>query len=401
MAPLILQTLRRWWLVVSVLLLAGCASAPPALAPSPAPLLHDALFGHPARPGDADSVFAIDDAMRAHLRAVLSQTTRYAERPVALAESLQASSGLKLAYDASRTRNAREAFAARAGNCLSLVVMTAALAREAGLDVGFQLARADEVITREDGLTLRSGHVNIVLSPRRRPSDWHLTSIQFEADRLLIDFLPQDELRGLRMVPIDEHRVLAMFMNNRAVEALLALETAQAYAWVREAVRHDAAYWPAYNTLGAVYQRAGHLPEATAAFSHTLHHDPGNLAAMGNLEQALRDQGRPVDAAVWAARRLALEPHAPGHFLRLGQEALARGDADDAGQHFNRELRLHGAAPDVWLGLARVHLLRGELPQAEKALGQAVDASASPVERVRYATKLDALRAAGMPLVRQ
>ena len=401
MAPLILQTLRRWWLVVSVLLLAGCASAPPALAPSPAPLLHDALFGHPARPGDADSVFAVDAAMRAHVRQALPMHVRSADRPLALAESLERGRGLALSYDASTTRNASQAFAARAGNCLSLVVMTAALAREAGLEVSFQQAQGNVLVTRADDFILRSGHVNVVLGPRLPRQGAHNIAAQMDSGRLQIDFLPQDELQGLRMVPIGEERVLAMFANNRAVEALVAQRLTEAYAWVREAIRHDAAYWPAYNTLGVVYQRAGHLSAATASFERTLDHEPRNLAAIGNFALVLKAQGRLVEAAQWDARRLALEPFAPGHFLQQGLVALGRGDADAASQHFNREVREHGPSPDVWLGLARVHLLRGELPQAEKALGQAVDASASPVERVRYATKLDALRAAGMPLVRQ
>ena len=392
-----LRRLAATLLTVAAALLAGCASTPTAPPPSPAPLLHDALFGHPARPAGADTVFAIDEPMRAHLREVLLHTTRYSERPFTLAESLQPRTGLKLVYDASRTRSASEAFAARAGNCLSLVVMTAALAREAGLEVGFQQARADEVITREDDFTLRSGHVNIVLSPRRPQRDWHLTSIQFEADRLLIDFLPQDELRGLRMVPIDEKRVLAMFMNNRAVESLLEQRPDEAYAWVREAVRQDAAFWPAYNTLGVVYQRAGHLVPATAAFERALDNDPKNLAAISNLEQALRDQGRLADAAVWTARRLALEPFAPGHFLRQGLAALVQGEADMASQHFRREMREHGPSPDLWLGLARAHLLRGERQQAEQALSRAAEVSGSPAEQARYAGKLDALRAVQMP----
>ena len=66
-----LRRLAATLLTVAAALLAGCASTPTAPPPSPAPLLHDALFGHPARPAGADTVFAIDEPMRAHLREVL------------------------------------------------------------------------------------------------------------------------------------------------------------------------------------------------------------------------------------------------------------------------------------------------------------------------------------------
>ncbi len=48
-------------------------------------------------------------------------------------QALQTKGQLKLQYDAERTRNAAEAFDVRAGNCLSLVIMTAALAKQIGL----------------------------------------------------------------------------------------------------------------------------------------------------------------------------------------------------------------------------------------------------------------------------
>ena len=45
-------------LAVVVALLAGCAQGPLLSPPSPAPLLHDTLFGHPARPTDAELAWA-------------------------------------------------------------------------------------------------------------------------------------------------------------------------------------------------------------------------------------------------------------------------------------------------------------------------------------------------------
>jgi transglutaminase-like putative cysteine protease len=49
-----------------------------------------------------------------------------------------------LEYDAEETLNASEAFDRKSGNCLSLVLMTAAMARELGLDVRFQNVRMDD-----------------------------------------------------------------------------------------------------------------------------------------------------------------------------------------------------------------------------------------------------------------
>jgi len=375
--------------------LAGCSAlAPP---PSPAPLLHDALFDHPARPAEADAAMAVDDAMRHYVRGVLAGAARDRGRPRALADALYAPGQLKLEYDAAVTRTAAQAFAARSGNCLSLVLMTAALAREMGLDVVFQSSRWVETYSRSGDLTFYNGHVNLVLAraalPAYRDAGHHTRA----ADALQIDFLPPEALGGLRSVPISEQRVRAMFMNNRAVETLTAGPLATAYAWVRESLRHDPGFWPAYNTLGVVYQRAGHLAQAAAALEHALAHDPSAVPAMANQAQVLRSLGRHDEAAVWNARRAALEPNAPFHFLRQAEVALAQGEVDRAEALLDREQAVTGRTHDLHFLRARLHLARGERARAAQALREAAAASDSPGQQQAYAAKLERLRAAGTP----
>ncbi len=381
--------------------LAGCATTPP---PTPQVLLHDALFNHPPAPPEATQVMALSPAMHDHVQALRQRVRRSADLPLAFAESLYRppgrspglGAGLQLDYDASTTRNAAQAFEARAGNCLSLVVMTAAMARALGLEVGFQSVHSDDVFRSEADLTLRTGHVNLTLGERgpRIPGQQATTAVARQ--RLVIDFLPQASAAALPAQAIDEARVLAMFMNNRAVESLLARAPATAYAWARESLRADPGFWAAYNTLGVVYQRAGHLDAAAAAFEQVLRHDPQLVAAMANLAAVRQAQGRSDEAALWTSRRLALEPYPPLHFLRLGQVALASGNYGLARQHFRRELRLQDQSHEAWLGLAQVHAALGELAEAEQALQQALAASSSGAERARYAAKLGTLRSAVM-----
>jgi Tfp pilus assembly protein PilF len=385
---------RRLLLPLCLLLatwLAGCAGLAP---PSPAPLLHDALFDHPPRPAEADAVLRLSPAMQQHLDQLRAQVSRPGDLPLALGESLYKPGGLRLDYDASITRNAAQAFEARSGNCLSLVVMTTALARALGLEVSFQSVRSADIFRREGDLTLRTGHVNLVLGERPRATNWRTANADVVLRHLVIDFLPQETARGLPVEPIGQAQVLAMFMNNRAVESLLAHAPAQAYAWVRESLRHDPGFAPAFNTLGVVYQRSGHLAPAAAAFEQVLALDDRQVAAMANLAQVRRAQGRDAEAQAWDARRLALEPRAPFHFLRLGQAALAAGDLAQAQAHFQRELRSQPDAHEAWFGLARVHAALGDSAQAEQALRQALAVSATAGEQARYAGKLNALKAA-------
>ena len=65
------------------------------------------------------------------------------------------------------TRNAAQAFAARSGNCLSLVIMTAAFAKELGLTVAYQKVFVDDTWARTGDIYLSIGHVNVTLAPRK------------------------------------------------------------------------------------------------------------------------------------------------------------------------------------------------------------------------------------------
>lgn len=371
--------------------LTACASLQPA--PPVATVLHDDLFGNPPRPADADGVMALDEPMQRYLRGVLAVSVRDKGRPRALAEALYARGELQLEYDSSVTRNAAQAFAARSGNCLSLVLMTAALARELGLDVSYQSATLVDAYSRNGNLTLQAGHINLVLAPRH--SRWHQNGIDYreDSDSLRIDFLPPEALRGLRTVPINEQRVLAMFMNNRAVESLQRAAPTEAYAWAREALRTDPGFWPAYNTLGVVYQRAGHVLPAVAAFERVLAQDPDNLPAMSNLVAPLRQLGRDDEASRWMARRLVLQPDAPFQFLGLAEAALARGDLTQARTLLDREEAVTGQTHELYFLRARLYAAMGQTGAASDALQQAVNASETTRQRQVYAAKLERLRA--------
>jgi len=247
----------------------------------------------------------INRSMRAYIERRLPATDRQAIRQRRLLEALYAPGELQLDYDARLTRDAAQAFAERRGNCLSLVLMTAAFARELGLTVQFNEVDTAEPWTLQGDLLLRSHHVNLSLV------DPLAAGARGAALSLTVDFLPGVDLQRARMRPIELPRVLAMFYNNRAAETLAEGRVDEAYWLVRAALGQDADFAPAHNTLGVVYQRAGRLALAAQVFEQLLAvrgEDPGVLA---NLVLVRRAQGRLADAAGLQARLAAVEPRPP------------------------------------------------------------------------------------------
>ncbi len=382
------QMLRRLAaLPIAAAIAAGCASAPPA--PVPTQLFDDAAFAAPAQPVRRDEVFALDDAMRAYLAGDFARRARAVGPQQALVDALTRPGRLRLAYDATTTRNAVQAFEAGAGNCLSLALMTAAFAKALGLEVDFNRALGDVTWSRLGDLLVVSDHVNTSFG--RRKLEVGVVSVQ---PPVTIDFLPPEELRGLRTESVDESTVVAMYFNNRAAETLVQGRLDQAYAFAHEAARADPRFLPAYNTLGLVYRHHGRPDLARRAFDYVLARDPTQRQAMANLVDTLHALGRDAEAARWRETLAQLEPDPPFHFLALGRVAAQRGDWAEAKRQFERELARADYSAEVhfWIALANWNL--GDYDAARRHLAQAVDNSTTGADRALYAAKLARLNAA-------
>jgi Flp pilus assembly protein TadD len=208
-----------------------------------------------------------------------------------------------------------------------------------------------------------------------------------------IDFLPEEDLRNLKTIEIPESLVVAMFMNNRSVEALVQGRLDDAYAWAREAVRSDPSFLAAQNTLGIVYLRRGALAQADAVFEHVLAVDSTHTGALANLAEAASRAGRDDEAARLRARLAQLESEPPLHFFNLGMAAMQRDDFRAARDLFAREAVRGDAAADVHFWLSLAHYRLGDIDRAARELSRAAAASGSRSERDLYASKLAWLRA--------
>lgn len=374
--------MRRWAILLSCLGLAACAVAPPT-APDPDGLFDDRRFAPPSERIAAADVLAVTPEMKRYLHEVIGPQLRAKGLQRGLSEALHRSSQLRLDYDAAVTRNASEAFAARSGNCLSLVLMTAAFAKELNLTVQFQSAFLEETWSRSANFYLRSGHVNITLG-RRFMDAGKLT----DTTAVTIDFLPAEDLRGLRTQPISEATVVAMYMNNRSAEALVHDRLDDAYWWAREAIRQGPLYMSAYNTLGVIWLRRGDARQAERVFSTVLAREPSNTRAMFNLAVALERQQRTAEADAWRMRLARLEPEPPFHFFNQGVAAMQRSDFAAARDWFAKEIArtAYHHESHYWMGLAQYRL--GEVGQARKHLGLAMENSPTRGERDLYAAKL-------------
>ncbi|MDP9045280.1 MAG: tetratricopeptide repeat protein [Pseudomonadota bacterium] len=366
--------------------LAGCASGPAMQAPDD--LFRDAWF-EPARVDiDPAAPLALSPAMRDYLAQLSPAWAAPSDPRHRLLEVLRRGD-LKIDYDAATTRTAAQAFDAREGNCLALVLMTAALARHLGLDVHYQSVLGEDVWDRAGDLFISVGHVNLRLEERLDPR----ASVWNRSGETVIDFLAPVDAERLPTRQIAERTVVAMYMNNRAVESLTQGHVDDAYWWTRAALRQDRGLLSAYVTLGVVYQQRHHPELSEAVLERVAQRAPDDVVAMSNRIVALRELGRRAEADALSARLRELDPEPPYSYFQRGMDALRDGKPEVARRFFTREVERapYHAEFEYWLAVSYAQLNDAE--RAAQHLQRAVEGSSTRSDRQLYSAKLERLKA--------
>jgi hypothetical protein len=372
-------------LLLACSLLASCAVAP--TAPQPDNLFDDSRFKPPSQRISADDVFELNADMRRYVEADMNQQLRVKGAQRGLIDALYQRGNLKLEYDTALTRNAAQAFDARSGNCLSLVIMTAAFAKQLGLPVRFQSVYVPETWSRTGNLYFSSGHVN--LSIGKRPID---ASAVFDlVEYVTVDFLRPRDLRGQHSLVINEDTIVAMYLNNRAAESLADGKVDDAYWWARAAAEHTPTFLSAFNTLGVVYSVHGDADMAARVLRHVLDREPANRH-QANLVPVLERLGRTAEARDVAARLAKIEPQPPFHYFHQGVAAMKARDYAKARVLFQQEVDRAAYYHEFHFWLALANLGLGNAADARKHLAIALDNSTTRNDRDLYAAKLEHLK---------
>ena len=356
------------------LALGGCAMAP--LAPRTG-LFDDAAFAAPSEPIDVEAIFALSPEMHQFLDRYIRPSVMGNGPREGLVDALQRDGKLKLEYDAEMTRNGAQAFAARSGNCLSLVLMTAAFAKALDLRLRYQDVLIEETWGRDGHTFFSIGHVNVTL----------VGYFGHDAGETIIDFLPPRDLRKQRTRLVSEQTIVAMYLNNRAVESLVRGRLDDAYWFAREAMVQEPSFMHAYNTLGAIYERRGMPANAERVFEYVLAQEPRNVNVMSNLVATLNEQGRTAEADAWSAIMSTRDPDPPFSFFNRGLEAMKEGDYARARDLFAREVDRAGYYHEFHYWLARAYVGLGDHLQARKHLAIAMENSTRRRDYDIYAAK--------------
>ncbi|MBC3884827.1 tetratricopeptide repeat protein [Undibacterium griseum] len=368
------------------LLLGACASTPPLARNGTE--FQDHLFQPPAHPVRSQDILSVSQEMQHFLTHEVAHSVRNNGLRRGLYNALT-NGWLTIDYDTEITKNASETFQTRSGNCLSLVLMTAALAKQLDLKVDYQNVFLEDSWTQADNLYIATGHVNVIIG--KRPS--HYDAEMDNYNILIIDFSPAQQAIRQKSESITEARVLSMYLNNRAVELLSTGNINDAYWYIKEAIRQDPAFYAAYNTLGVVYRRHGDILQAEQIFREILQASPDNVIALSNLQETLEKSAHYAEADSIAQRLHKLQPHPPFYFLNLAKAEMQHGNLTQAKNFIEKEIQRDPYNDESHFLLAQIHYQLGEMSNVEKQLLLARENSSTRKTYDLYSSKLNFLKA--------
>jgi Flp pilus assembly protein TadD len=333
-----------------------------------------------------EQVFYLDETAINFVLDIMEPSDNQVDQIEALIHAIFNRSELNLLYQAEANTVASDTFHSRAANCLSMSIMTYALAEIAGFDVRFQEIIIPEYWTRRAGFSLINGHINLKVSAQSDPNVYVFSPRSFQ-----VDFDPQASRRSLPKKVVSKQAVLAMYYNNKSVDALLKKQYVLAYAYLRHALKTNPNFHSGWVNLGILYRLNGYLPQAEKAYQQALAIDSDSLTTWENLAYLYNLTDKETEAKIILSRVKQKRNDNPYYHVNLGEEFMEQHNWDEALAHFRKALTLDRSKHEVYFGLARAYYQIGNVGQSKHFLRLAKRKARNNQDEQRYQNKLDLL----------
>ncbi|XOV81164.1 MAG: tetratricopeptide repeat protein [Aestuariibacter sp.] len=286
------------------------------------------------------------------------------------------------------TYSASVALDKNAGNCLSLALLTTALAKAAGVEIGYQKINTTPVYKKQSDVLLLSYHVRAFLfDPDYQARD---DVMVFRRPRLIVDYFPD---RGdIGASAISERQFLAMYYRNIASDNILKNELDLAAAYAQKALELAPANAENVNLMAVILKRRGNIAQAIQWYEHGLSHTESNINLLSNYKVLLEQRGETDKAHVLAQKLLELNDPNPYAWIKAGHEAFQQEQYHVAMRYFQKAIDDAPYLDDAYFGLAKSHFARNEFRQAAEAMEIAAEKAFEESERSLYYAKLATLR---------
>ncbi len=265
------------------------------------------------------------------------------------------------------TLMASESLSQSTGNCLSLAIVTRALAKLVNVGTTFELARTEPIFQLQNNIQLTSQHIRSVVYVKEIRNTRQYVNPN---NKIRIDYFPTLGSRTLRKVPKEEF--FAMFYINRAAEAIINDQNDVAYWHLKEAIKLQADNTKAINMLGVLYRRIGNELAAERVFKYGLSLQTEQLELLNNYHKLLVKADRLDEASEVAKQLKNHKNNDPFNWIDLANAELKEKNYTNAIKYFNKAIELAEYLHQPYAGIAHAHFMLDRPNRAIEAINLAL-----------------------------
>lgn len=287
-----------------------------------------------------------------------------------------------------KTFDAETAMREQSGNCMSLAILTTALAELVGLDVGYQRVNVAPVYQRYASVMTLSTHVRTHLYADAVEEDDEIVVLRA---RIIIDYYPQRS--NIRGEMIDAPAFFSMYYRNLASDALIYGRYNEAYEFMRYALT-IAPYDPEnLNTMAVTLNKLGAADKALAVYAYATGTAETSLNVISNYADLLETVDKQEQAAQVRLQMRRANDDNPYRWLDNANRAINEGKYFLARTLLNKALERAPYLHEAYFSLAKSYYLSDEHEKADEALQTAAKLAYLPETERLYEAKRAVLSA--------
>ncbi|NVK57954.1 MAG: hypothetical protein HWE26_20325 [Alteromonadaceae bacterium] len=385
-------TLSRITILLVVILLPACASSPESSKPAPSLIK---LLDYPQALFSAGTVIQPDDIFtltQAQQNDFLSyfhaEQNQHMPAHQRLFKYLSAQTE-GFTYKG-KTYTATEAYAKQQGNCLSLAILTTALAKAAAIDVSYQKMNSAPVYLKHDKVMSISSHVRtFIYDPDFKPEPH---TIVIRKPRIAIDYFPApDSTKGNTVTAQD---FVAMYYQNMAAEAIINADLDQAHTYIQQGLQVSPFNPESLNILAVILIKKARPEIAQNIYTYLYQTGIGTVTTLSNFALLKERAGDSDGAKLLLAEVDKIEDDNPYKWLDVAQRQFDKQHYSIALKYYRKAIKTAPYLAESYFGMARTLYLSGKPELALNYMRKATELAYVPEQEKRYSAKLYSLKSA-------
>jgi tetratricopeptide (TPR) repeat protein len=287
-----------------------------------------------------------------------------------------------------KTYNAHLASTERAGNCLSLAVLTKAYASLVDLDIKFRKVNSAPIYQRNVGVMTISSHIQTHLyAPKKILKDKN--SINVLRSKIIIDYFPSSQryIGGL----VKDVDFTSMYYQNLAAEAIVDGEFDLAYSLLSAAMKLSANNSETLNTLAVLHKITGNKSVAEVIYLSGIKGPTSSVSMLSNYILLLEEDNRFAEVASMKAKYNEIRDDNPYRWYDLANQAYAKENYSQALKYYEKSIHIAPYLHESFFGQAKTYFHLGMRRKAKIAMKRAVELAYKPRDEKLYLAKLNSL----------